>query len=138
MIGVGRPRSGGTVSPTRRVLVVLVRGIALVCAGYLVYALWVGTSEFPREQVVFWTSGTAALVGLATSVVRGQKDPVKVTWHVLLAVAAVALVGALVTYRDPWLLRFGHAVALATGNAVTLAVATWLGSTALTKGDEPG
>jgi hypothetical protein len=115
----------------RKAMIVLARAAALAACGYLVYSLLAGSGIEPRERNVFWISAVAALGGLLASVVRRQTTPVRVTVHVVVAVAVATFSGTLVAYDDPALLRFGHAVALGTGNAVTLGVAVWLAAAAL-------
>lgn len=117
--------------PLRAGVIVLARVLGLAAAGYLIHALFVGSSTSPREHMVFWASAAGAAAGFGLSLHKRRTDAVQLTWHVLAVVAASTFLATLVVYRDPPLLRFGHAMALATGNAVTLAVATWLGRTAL-------
>jgi hypothetical protein len=121
----------------RRVAMLIGRVMALAGAAYLLHALFSGSGVLPRERTIFWASFVAAFGGLASAFYVRRIDPVRLTLHVLAAVAAVTFVATLVTYGDPALLRFGHAIALGTGNAVTLGVITWLASMALRRGGPP-
>lgn len=124
-------RDAITTPPLRTGVVFLARGLGLAAAGYLIYALFVGSSISPREHMVFWASAAGVAAGFGLSVHKRRTEAVELTWRVLAFVAAFTFLATLFIYRDPPLLRLGHAVALATGNAVTLAVAMWLGRTAL-------
>lgn len=112
--------------PTLRWLLFAVAAGAI--AATLLYTNYTGSGAVEaveNERTVFWISVAGAIVGLSLPWFTSWV-PWRIALGVIIGTAIFGFCGALLIYEQPALARFGHALALGTGNAIVFGLSAWL------------